>query len=293
MQRKRPVKIAITGATGALGRLVIDELLARGAVAEDLVALGRNPEKLAELAALGVQTRTADYNAPASLTTALEGVDKLLLISSSEVGSRTGQHENVINAAKQMNVSLVAYTSMAGAMASGMLLAQEHAATEQLLAASGLDYVLLRNGWYVENYLDQLMGYLNSGVILGCAKDGKVSAAPRADFAAAAAAVLLAAEDQAGRIYELGASRSFTLAQLAGALGAAAGQQVEYRDLDPQLLEDIYRQSGVDGQYAAILVDTDVKISEGALEVAGNDLEQLIGRPTPSLGKLLKAALAE
>lgn len=286
------MNIAIAGATGQLGQLVIDALLKRGADPEQLIAIGRSPEKLKPLADKGLQTRVADYNAEASLVSALEDVDKLLLISGSEVGQRTTQHENVITAAQRVNVKLIAYTSIANALTGNMKLAQEHIATEHLLAGSGIDYVLLRNGWYTENYTDQLLGYLNSGVVLGAAGDGKISAATRADYAEAAAAVLLSDSDQAGKIYELGGDKPFTLSQLAGAVGAAAGQDVTYQEMDPEKLVEIYTDSGVPAIFADILVDTDLRIREGALEVNSGDLAQLIGRAPTSLGKAIKDALA-
>jgi len=287
------MKIAIAGATGQLGQLVIDALLARGADPAQLIALGRSEEKLAPLAGKGIETRVADYNVEAGLVSALEGVDKLLLISGSEVGQRITQHENVIQAAQRVNVSLIAYTSVANALTGNMKLAQEHVATEQLLAGSGIDYVLLRNGWYTENYTDQLMGYLNSGVVLGAAGDGRISAAPRADYAEAAAAILLSEENEAGKIYELGGDKSFTLSQLAGAVGAAAGQEVAYQDVEPEQLVTIYTESGVPAQFAEILVDTDLRVREGALEINSSDLSRLIGRSTTSLGKAIKDVLAK
>jgi len=286
------MKIAIAGATGQLGQLVIDALLERGADPAQLVAIGRSAQKLEPLAGKGLQTRVADYNVEASLVTALEGVDKLLLISGSEVGQRAVQHENVITAAQRVNVKLIAYTSIANALTGNMKLAQEHIATEHVLAASGIDYVLLRNGWYTENYTDQLLGYLNSGVVLGAAGDGKISAATRADYAEAAAAVLLSESDEAGKIYELGGDKPFTLSQLAGAVGAAAGQDVAYQDMDPQQLVAIYTESGVPEVFADILVDTDLRVREGALEVSSGDLAKLIGRAPTSLGKAIKDALA-
>lgn len=287
------MKIAIAGATGQLGQLVIDALLARGADPAQLIALGRSEEKLAPLAGKGIETRVADYNVEAGLVSALEGVDKLLLISGSEVGQRITQHENVIQAAQRVNVSLIAYTSVANALTGNMKLAQEHVATEQLLAGSGIDYVLLRNGWYTENYTDQLMGYLNSGVVLGAAGDGRISAAPRADYAEAAAAILLSEENEAGKSYELGGDKSFTLSQLAGAVGAAAGQEVAYQDVEPEQLVTIYTESGVPAQFAEILVDTDLRVREGALEINSSDLSRLIGRSTTSLGKAIKDVLAK
>ncbi|MGP5703484.1 NmrA family NAD(P)-binding protein [Glutamicibacter arilaitensis] len=282
------MKIAITGATGQLGNLVVDALLARGAKAADLVAIGRSAQKLEPLAGKGLETRVADYNVEQALVSALKGVDKLLLISASEVGQRVAQHENVINAAKKVDVQLIAYTSIANALTGGMKLAEEHIATERLLAGSGIDYVLLRNGWYIENYTDQLMGYLNSGMVLGAAGEGKISAAARADYADAAAAVLLSEEEQSGKIYELGSDVPFTLAQVAGAVGAAAGQDVAYQEVDPEQLEKIYADAGVPGPFAHILVDTDVRIREGALEVGTGDLAKLIGCAPASLGKVIK-----
>ena len=286
------MKIAITGATGQLGRLVIDALLQRGADPAQLVAIGRSEEKLEPLAGKGLQTRVADYNVEASLVAALEGVDKLLLVSSSEVGQRATQHENVITAAQRVNVKLIAYTSIANALTGNMKLAQEHIATEHLLAGSDIGYVLLRNGWYTENYTDQLLGYLNSKVVLGAAADGKISAATRADYAEAAAAVLLSEAGEAGKIYELGGDKPFTLSQLAGAVGAAAGQDVAYQEMDPEKLVEIYTESGVPAVFADILVDTDLRIREGALEVHSGDLARLIGRAPTSLGKAIKDALA-
>ena len=286
------MKIAITGATGQLGRLVIDALLQRGADPAQLVAIGRSEEKLEPLAGKGLQTRVADYNVEASLVAALEGVDKLLLVSSSEVGQRATQHENVITAAQRVNVKLIAYTSIANALTGNMKLAQEHIATEHLLAGSDIGYVLLRNGWYTENYTDQLLGYLNSKVVLGAAADGKISAATRADYAEAAAAVLLSEAGEAGKIYELGGDKPFTLSQLAGAVGAAAGQDVAYQDMDPEKLVEIYTESGVPAVFADILVDTDLRIREGGLEVHSGDLARLIGRAPTSLGKAIKDALA-
>lgn len=287
------MKIAIAGATGQLGHLVISSLLERGAQAEDLIAIGRSAEKLAEFSEAGLQTRVADYNEAETLVEALAGAQKLLLISGSEVGQRATQHANVIQAAKTANVGLIAYTSIANALTGGMKLSAEHVATEQTLKESGLNYTLLRNGWYLENYTDQLMGYLNSGAILGAAGEGKVSAATRADYAQAAAVVLLSEEDQAGKIYELGSDRAFTLSELASAVGAAAGQEMKYQEIEPETLVGIYQESGVPAVFADILVDTDLRIREGALEVTSGDLAALLGRPTLTLGKALKDVLAK
>jgi NAD(P)H dehydrogenase (quinone) len=212
--------IAVTGATGQLGRLVVEELLARGVPANQVVATGRAIEKIKDLADSGVQTRAVDYDDLDSLRAAFADVDKVLLISGSEVGKRVAQHENAIAAAAEAAVELLVYTSIAGADRSSIRIADDHRATEQALAATGLPVTLLRNSWYMENYTGQIPVYLEHGAILGCAGDGRVSAATRADFAAAAAAVL-ATEGHAGRTYELGGDMAFRHARACGGrLGA-------------------------------------------------------------------------
>lgn len=200
------MSIVVTGATGKLGRLTVEALLRRSVPADQIVATGRQVEKLADLAARGVTVRRTDFADPASLKTAFAGADKVLLVSSSEVGQRAAQHANAIEAAKDAAVSLLAYTSILKADTSTLLLAPEHQQTEEFLAASGLPHVLLRNGWYTENYTDQLPVYVEHG-IAGAARDGKVSAATRADFAEAAAAVLTG-DGHAGRPTSSAARRS-------------------------------------------------------------------------------------
>ncbi len=149
--------IVVTGATGQLGRLVIDALLKR-VPAEHIVAAVRNVEKAQPLAELGVHVRQANYDDPDSWQAALQGAEKVLLISSSEIGQRVNQHRAVIEAAKRQGVALLAYTSLLHADSSPLGLAQEHRETEALIHASGVPYVLLRNGWYTENYTQELLG---------------------------------------------------------------------------------------------------------------------------------------
>ncbi|HLP02391.1 MAG TPA: NAD(P)H-binding protein, partial [Opitutaceae bacterium] len=185
--------IALTGATGQLGRLVLEQLLAAATPADSIAALVRQPAKAAELAARGVQVRAADYDDPAALEHALAGVDKLLLISSSELGSRVAQHRNVIEAARRRGVGLLIYTSLLHADTSALDLAPEHRETEQLLKTSGLPYVILRNGWYTENYTASLPSALALGALHGSAGEGRIASAARADFAAAAAKALTGA----------------------------------------------------------------------------------------------------
>ena len=193
--------IAITGATGQLGHLVIEQLL-KTVPASQIVAIVRNPAKAQALSQQGIVVRQADYTDEAAFTAALSGVDKLLLISSSEVGQRATQHQNVINAAKTAGVKFIAYTSLLHADNSPLGLHVEHVATEKALAASGIPYALLRNGWYTENYLASAPPALEHGVFIGAAGEGKIASATRADYAAAAANVI-AEEGHAGKIYEL------------------------------------------------------------------------------------------
>jgi NAD(P)H dehydrogenase (quinone) len=211
---------AITGATGQLGRLVIDALM-RTIPADRIVAAVRDPAKARNLAERGVIVREADYDRPDTLAKALTGVDKLLLISSTEVTGRLPQHRAVIEAAGRAGVSLIAYTSMLHADTSPARLAVEHRQTEEVIAASGLPAVILRNGWYTENHLLALPAVLEHGAFVGAAKDGRFSSAARQDYAEAAA-VVLTTDDQAGRTYELAADKAFTLTGLAAEVASRA-----------------------------------------------------------------------
>lgn len=281
----------VTGASGHLGRLTVHALLERGITPSDVVATARDTDAVADLAALGVVVRRADYTDPASLKEAFVGVDRVLLVSSSAVGERGVQHANVIEAAKEAGVELLGYTSITHADTAEMVLAGEHRQTEDLLAASGLPVVLLRNSWYLENYTGQVATALEHGVVLGAAGEGRVSAATRADFAAAAAAALVA-EDQAGRVYELGGDTAFTLAEYAAALSAESGTEVAYRDLSAAELTTALVSAGLPEPYAAILADSDLGLARGELLADTGDLAGLIGRPTTTLDEAIRAALA-
>jgi len=281
--------IVITGATGQLGRLVVAALLDQNVPAGQIVAAGRDLAKIADLAERGVQVRKVDYSDPESLRQAFSGAEKVLLISGSEVGQRLEQHRNAITAAKDAGVGLIAYTSIANAGSTGMQLAAEHEATESALQESGLPFALLRNGWYLENYTDQLSSYLQHGAVLGSAGEGRVSAATRSDYAHAAASVLLL-EDQAGKVYELGGDVPFTLSELAGEVSSAAGQPVTYQDLPVEQYAEVLVSAGLPEGYAAILADSDLGIARGELLVTSGDLSRLIGRPTTSLRDAVRAA---
>jgi len=283
--------IAITGATGQLGRLVIQQLQ-KTVPAAQIVAAVRSPAKAADLAALGVQVRQADYAQPATLEAAFQGVDKLLLISSSEVGQRAPQHAAVIAAAQKAGVKLLAYTSILHADSSPLGLAAEHKETEAMLRASGLPFVLLRNGWYTENYTASVPAALQYGAVMGSAKDGRIASAARADYAAAAAAAVLAKDDQAGKVYELAGDSAYTLSDLATEIAQQSGKPVVYNDLPEADYKAALVQVGLPEGFAALLADSDVGASKGALFDDSHQLSQLIGRPTTPLAEVVKAALA-
>lgn len=281
--------IAITGASGQLGRLVIEELLKKLPAAE-IVAAVRNPDRVADLAARGVHVRQADYNQPATLEAAFRGVDKLLLISSSEVGSRLPQHRAVIEAASRAGVKLIAYTSLLHADTSPLGLAAEHKATEALLKDSGVPFVLLRNGWYSENYLASVPTALQYGALIGSAGDGRIASAARADYAAAAAAVLTA-DNQAGRVYELAGDASYSLAELAAEVARQSGQPVVYQNLPEAEFKAALVGAGLPEGFAGLLADSDAGAAQGALFDDSHQLNQLIGRPTTPIAAQIKPVL--
>lgn len=281
--------IAITGATGQLGRLVIQQLL-QTLPAEQLIAAVRSPEKATDLQALGVQVREADYSNPQTLQTAFAGVNKLLLISSSEVGQRAAQHANVIAAARDAGVALLVYTSILHADSSPLPLAEEHKATEQALAASGLPYTLLRNGWYTENYAASVPAALQFGVVLGAAGEGRIASAARADYAAAAAQVLLS-DNQAGKVYELAGDDSYTLSEFAAAIAQISAKNVSYNDMSEADFTVALTQAGLPAPLATMLAESDTGASKGGLFDDSHSLSALIGRPTTPYQEVIAAQL--
>lgn len=280
----------VTGATGQLGRLVIERLL-KIVPASQVVAAVRSPEKAADLIALGVHVRHADYSRPETLDSAFKGAEKLLLISSSEVGQRARQHQAVIDAAKRGAVQLLAYTSVLHADTSPLSLAEEHRQTEAALKDSGLPFVLLRNGWYTENYTASIPAALANGAVLGCAGDGRISSAPRADYADAAVAVLTAQEPQAGRTYELAGDDAYTLTEFAAELSRQTGQAVGYVDLPQADFEAALIEAGLPDFVATLLADSDAGASKGALFDDGHQLSGLLGRTSVTLAQTIAAAL--
>ncbi|WP_336708835.1 MULTISPECIES: SDR family oxidoreductase [unclassified Cedecea] len=281
--------IAITGASGQLGRLVIEDLL-KTVKAEEIVAVVRNPAKVDDFASRGVQVREADYGDVSALAKAFSGVEKVLLISSSEVGQRAAQHNNIIAAAKQAGVKLIAYTSLLHADKSPLALAEEHIVTEQQLKASGVPFVLLRNGWYTENYLASVPPAIQHGVFIGSAGEGKIASATRADYAAAAAKVMTL-DNQAGKVYELAGDRGWTLTELAAEVSQQSGKPVVYQNLNEADFKAALQGAGLPEGFAALLANSDAGAEKGGLFDDSHQLSKLLGRPTTSLRDSVKSAL--
>ncbi len=280
--------IAITGATGQLGQHVIENLL-KTTPASHLVAIVRNPKKAAPLSQRGIAVRQADYANEAALTTALQGVDKLLLISSSEVGQRTAQHRNVIQAAIAAKVKFIAYTSLLHADKSPLALADEHIETEKMLAESGIPHTLLRNGWYTENYLASVPAALKHGVFIGAAGEGKIASAMRADYAAAAARVIRE-EGHAGNVYELAGDNAWTLSQLADEL-THQSEKIVYQNLSEVDFAAALKGAGLPDGLADMLANSDAGAAKGGLFDDSHTLRKLIGRPTTALTESLRSVL--
>ncbi|TYZ14272.1 SDR family oxidoreductase [Hymenobacter lutimineralis] len=278
--------IAITAATGQLGRLVVEQLKSQ-VPTDQLVALVRTPAKATDL---GIPVREADYSRPETLAAALAGVDTLLLISSSEIGQRAAQHRNVIEAARQNGVKHIVYTSLLHADVSELSLADEHRATEEILKSAGIPYTLLRNGWYTENYTNSIAGALAGGAFVGSAQEGRISSAARADFAAAAVAVLTSPGHE-GKTYELAGDDSYTLAELAAEVSRQTGRDLPYRDLPQADYAAALAGFGLPEGLAQAIAGWDVAAAHGALFDESRQLSRLIGHPTTPLATTVAAAL--
>lgn len=280
--------IAVTGSTGALGTLVIDAL-AEHVSLDQVVALARDPQRAAHLSERGVHVRAFDYDRPEHLTAALEGVTDLLLISSNAVGQRVDQHRAVIDAARAAGVRRIVYTSVLGASDTSFNpVAPDHVETERLLAASGLDHVILRNGWYNENYLGELESARQLGAVVTSAGEGTVASAARADYAAAAAAVLTTPD--AKPVYELSGDTAWTFDELAKTLSTVTGADVEVRRMSPDEHREALRQAGVPEGAIEFVVGVDAAIARGELGVTTGELGALIERPTTPLEQTLETA---
>ncbi|MFD7387564.1 SDR family oxidoreductase [Streptomyces sp. NPDC059852] len=284
------MSIVVTGATGHLGRHVVEQLLEK-VPAEQVTAVARTPEKAADLAERGVRIAVADYNAPETFDGLFAAGDKVLLISGSEVGNdRVGQHRAVIEAAKAAGVALLAYTSAPGTLTAA--LADDHRATEEVLLASGLPYVLLRNGWYHENYTENLAPVLAHNAVTHAAGDGRISSASRADYAAAAVAVLTG-EGHENRTYELGGDVAWSMGEYAAELSRQTGREIAENPVSAEALTGILTGAGVPAPFAAVLAGVDTSIAKGELVVDSGDLSRLAGRPTTPLADAIAAALKD
>lgn len=280
--------IAITGATGQLGRLVVDDLKKK-VPATELIALVRTPAKAASL---GITAREFDYDKPDTLAPALAGVDTLLLISANEVGKRERQHKSVVDAAKRAGVKRIVYTSLLRADSSPLDLAPEHLATEQAIKASGIPYTILRNGWYTENYTGSIGGAIAGGAFIGSARDGKISSASRADYAAAAAAVLTS-KGHEGKTYELAGDQAWTLNDFAAEISKHAGKTIPYRDLPEKEYATTLTGFGVPEGFARLIAGWDASAAKGALFDDSHQLSKLIGRPTTPMSATVGDAVPQ
>ena len=281
--------IVVTGATGKLGRLVLEGLL-KVVPAGQIVAAVRDPQKATDLSALGVTVRAADYNDPVSLQSAFAGAEKVLLISSNDLARRIAQQQAVVDAAKAAGVQLLAYTSLINLDRTSIGLARDHRATEQAIRESGLKYVMLRDDWYLENHTGQLAPALAHGVILGSAGEGRFAAAARADYAAAAVAVLTGTGHE-NKVYELAGDAQYSYSELAAELSKQSGKAVVYKDLPEAEYAKTLEGFGLPAEVATMLADADAGAAKGDLESTSKDLGTLIGRPTQTLAEAVAAAL--
>lgn len=280
----------VTATTGHLGRLIVEALLARGAVPASIIATGRNAEKLSALAALGVKTAVLDYAKPETVAAIVEPGDVLVLVSGTELGQRFPQHANVITAARDAGVGRIVYTSAPRATTSELLLAPEHKATEEFLTASGVPFTILRNGWYTENYADQIASARQSGEILASVGSGKVASASRADYADAAAVALLD-DSLAGRTFELSGDRAWDFQELASTIGTLIGTDVAFRNLTPAEHAETLAGFGLDEATVGFVVGLDGNIRDGLLGETSGDLARLTGKATTPLAAGLTASL--
>ncbi|WP_445115553.1 SDR family oxidoreductase [Acinetobacter sp. WZC-1] len=278
------MKYAITGATGHLGHLVIETLL-KATSADNIVALVRNDNNTEDYKAKGIETRPFDYDKPETLAPALQGIDKLLLISATELGRRTIQHKAVIDAALQAKVPYLAYTSL---FSDALGITREHRETEELIHQSDLKYTILRNNWYSDNYLSNVQHVADEGVLYGSAQNGKISSAARQDYAEAAAKVL-SSEGHEGKTYQLAGSTSFTMTELAGYIAEASGKPVRYQDISPEDYNKALVGAGLPAGLVDAIVDADVQASKGAMYSDSKDLEQILGRKTTLIQDQVKA----
>lgn len=283
-------RLLVTGASGQLGQIVVERLL-ETVPAGRIVAMVRDGEAGRRFAARGIEVRVADYGQPTTLDAAFAGIGRVLLISSNAIGERLAQHRNAIEAAARAGVGLLAYTSVLHADTSPLGLAEEHRQTEALLRASGVPYVVLRNGWYTENHTAAIPAALAHGALIGSAGEGRISSAARVDYADAAAAVLTSGEDWSGRVIELAGDEAYTLSQFAAELSRQSRRQIAYRNLPEAEYRTALLGAGLPDGLAGLLADSDARAAEGALFDGDRQLGRLIGRPTTPLAESIAAAI--
>ncbi|GAA0990415.1 SDR family oxidoreductase [Subtercola frigoramans] len=286
------MSIVVTGATGHLGRLIVESLLARGVAPGDIIAAGRNAERLDALQQLGVRTAVIDFSDPSSLAAAFEGADTLVLVSGSEVGQRVTQHSNAIDAAKAPGVTRIVYTSAPRATTSALILAPEHKATEEYLRASGIDFTILRNNWYNENYTGGLGQIAETGIYLASTGEGRVASASRADYAEAIGAVLTAENpaEHVNATYELSGDVAWNGSEFAVTLSDVLGREVTYSSVTTEGHAAALRAAGLDEGTIGFVTALDANIADGLLDKSSDDLSRLIGRPTTPVGVTLAAS---
>ena len=284
------MSIVVTGATGRLGREVVEALLRRGVPPSEIVATGRDVDKVKDLADRGVTVRRADFTEPEDLAAAFTGAQKLLVVSTRTVNERTANHRRAIDAAVAAGVPHVVYTSIVNAGSARTILAEAHRATERDLLTSGLPGTILRNGWYLENYTANLPTYLRYGSVAGSAGQGRVNAATIADYAEAAA-IVLTGDGHIGSVYELGGDEAFTLTELAARLSAAIGQAIAYHDLPAERYAAMLTGAGLPAELAIVLADADLGLARGELFTGSGDLRRLLGRPTTTPAEAIAAAV--
>lgn len=280
------MKIGITGATGHLGQIIVGKLKEK-VPAENIVALVRSPQKAAEM---GIEAREFNYNDPEPMVETLQGIDKLMLISASEIGKRIEQHSHIIEAAKKAGVKEIVYTSLLRADTSTLVLAGEHLETENKIKASGIPYTILRNGWYTENYTGSLNDVIKHGVLMGSSDEGKISSASRTDFAEAAV-VVLTTEGHTGKIYELGGDEFFTMSDYAAEISKQSGKTIPYKNLPPEEFAAALQNAGMPEGYAQFYAGTHVSTEKGDLYDDTHQLSKLIGRATTPLSEVIAKAL--
>ncbi|WP_155059877.1 NAD(P)H-binding protein [Streptomyces blattellae] len=282
------MSIVVTGATGHLGRHVVEQLLEK-VPADQITAVARTPEKAADFAARGVRIAVADYNAPETFDGLFAAGDRVLLISGTEIDKgRVAQHQVVIDAAKAAGAAFLAYTSAPGSLTAA--LADDHRATEEALIASGLPYALLRNSWYHENYTENLAPVLENNAVLAAAGEGRVASASRADYAAAAVAVLTG-EGHENKTYELGGDAAWSFAEYAAELSRLSGKEIAYNSVPAETLVGILTGAGLPEMFATIMAEVDQAIEKGELGLVTGDLSRLAGRPTTPFSEVIAAAL--